>query len=118
MCLAACSSIPAGKALDLDAVVSEHARYDKQRIVVAACVNVIIHGVALLPCGKDLPNVDIVEPNTGSGDYSRLVDYAHEHMGDSPEELPILVFGQFHSAGADESKRHSIAVERFEPRRR
>jgi hypothetical protein len=116
MGLTSCSSIPADQALELEAVIADPARYDGQRIVVAACINVIIHGVSLLPCGKELPNVDIVEPNAGGGDFSRLVNYAHMHMGDSPEELPVFVRGQFHSVGADETKRHSIAVEQFEPR--
>ena len=117
MGLIGCASIPTNQAIDLGAIVADPDRHDEQRIVVAACINVIIHGVALLPCGQRLPNVDIVESPSGSPGFTNLVSYAHDHMGDAPEQLPVLVLGQFRSAGIDGEKRHSIMVERFRPRR-
>ena len=69
--------------------------------------------MALLFC---LPNVEILESQAvGGRAFERLLSYAHEHMGDSPDELPVLLYGQFRSAGNDERKRHSIVIEQFRP---
>ncbi len=114
-CLIGCASVPSSKALELSSVISDPAMYDGQHITVAACINVIIHGVALLPCGERRPNVDIKAPENRGAEYSRLVSYAHKNMGASPEELPVLVVGRFMAAQSTGDVLHSIAVEKFQP---
>lgn len=114
-CLLGCASVPPGKALDLGSVISDPATYDGQRIIVVACVNVTIHGVALLPCGERHPNVDIKGPEARASEYSRLVAYAHKNMGASPEELPVLVAGRFMAASSTGEALHFVFVERFQP---
>ena len=78
--------MPARPGVNLGAVTADPDRYHEQRIMVAACINVLIHGVALLPCGQRLPNVEILESQAvGGRAFERLLSYAHEHMGDSPD---------------------------------
>ncbi|WP_344760068.1 hypothetical protein [Luteimonas lutimaris] len=115
VCLAGCSSMAVDQALDLGTVVSDPARYDGQQIVVAACISVVIHGVALLPCGERAPYVAIDEPDTGRSKFSQLVSYAHKNMGAYPEELPVLVGGEFRAIGMNGREISSISVERFQP---
>jgi len=117
VCLAGCSSMPAGQALDLGTVVSDPARYDGQQIIVVACVSVVIHGVALLPCGKRSPYVDIDKPDTGKSKFSQLVSFAHQNMGAYPEDLPVLVGGEFRAIGVNGREISSISVARFQPQR-
>jgi len=113
-CLFGCASIHTDR-VGLDAVISNPAKYDGQRIAISACINVFIHGVALLPCGERRPNVDIKESREGESDYSRLVSYAHGNMGASPEELPVLVVGRFMASETTGEVLHSITVEQFQP---
>jgi hypothetical protein len=103
--------------VELSSVIDHPAAYDGQSITVSSCVNVTIHGVSLLPCGERRPNVEILESGVGSDGYAGLVDYAHDRMGDEPEELPVLVKGTFRSTGIGEETRFSIAPVAFTPSR-
>ena len=115
LCLAGCESAPSRQPIDLRTVVSNPAEFDGKPIAVHACINVIVHGVALLPCGERRPNIDIKAPSAGPSHYDDLVSYAHRNMGSSPEELPVVVSGQFQDSASTGEARHSITITSFTP---
>lgn len=92
-------------------------RYDEVAVRVRACVNVTFHDVTLLSCGTEGPQVNVESGGeAGAGKaYSRLIKFAHAHMGQEPQDLPVVIEGVYRNEVLRGGSRHVIYVYGFHP---
>lgn len=106
--------------VDAAKVLSAPESYNKRVVRLHACVAVTIHDVTLLSCRTRNPQLYIEggAENKAQDAFSRLVDFAHAHLGDEPEELPVMVEGVYRSQRVGSEYIHTLYVTDFRPEQR
>lgn len=105
------------QAIDVLQLFSRPEYYDGFPVRVHVCVNVTLHDVTLLACGDRNPQINIERGEVRGAEraYTRLIEYAHVHMGREPRELPVVIEGVYHSERVEDGYRHTVYVSRFRP---
>lgn len=103
--------------VDVSKVLSAPESQNDLVVRLHACVNVTMHDVTLLSCGTKNPQLNIEGGAGGKAQeaFLRLVDFAHAHMGEEPEELPVLVEGIYRGQRMGNEYRHTLYVADFRP---
>lgn len=106
--------------IDTSTLLAAPERYSGVAVRVHACVNVTFHGITLVVCGAENPQINI---ESGEGvkamqAYSRLTEFAHRQMGQEPEDLPVTVEGIYRSERVQGAYRHTIYMTDFRPEQR
>jgi hypothetical protein len=101
--------------VDISALTHDPERYGNTFVHAHACVNVTFHEVTLVACGSENPQINI-EPGEGRDAeeaYSRLIGFSHQHMGQEPPELPVVVQGVYRGERMGNEYRHTLQVVGF-----
>lgn len=100
---------------DVSALFLEPESYNEMSVRVHACVSVTLHGITLVACDAKNPqiNVEAGEGSDARKAYSRLIEFAHAHMGQEPQKLPVVIEGVYRSKRVRDEYRHTIYVTGF-----
>lgn len=93
-------------------IITDSKKYDGNYVLIRGCVNATFHDITLVACGSNDPQINI-EKYEASHAYERLVDFAHQHMGDEPERLQAIVGGVYRFECSSDGCKRYLSVATF-----
>ena len=79
---------------------------------IRGCLSVTTHDITVLDCGTANPQVFIAPGNALA--YENLIDFGVDNRGKNPEQLPVLIDGEFSAKVANGRVVYYMAVDDFQ----